>query len=393
MTTEPSNPAEPDPTGTGPVSPGAAPSGAARDDVRGTAAEPGADSGSEAAASAVDGTGEPTAPVDAEAGTAVTAAVEPAGAGDADDSTTAVGEDAEAGTVTTADDETGDADGPADDETRDGDADAEDDRSDAGSRTASVDEAASTASPGPADGLARSVLDTFRRPRLSGAAIIIALLVGLLGFALIAQVKSNNSASTLTNDRPDDLVRILSDLDSRKDRLDNEITSLQTQEQQLNSGAQGQQAALNAATQRADELGILAGTVPAVGPGLVVRMAPATKPISSIVVLETIEELRGAGAEAIEISGTNSSTVRVIVSTWFGDGDNGIVVSGTQMSGTLTITAIGDSQTMQTALSIPGGVADTVQGDGGTVLLQPEARVQVTALAPTGTLKYAHPVP
>ena len=46
---------------------------------------------------------------------------------------------------------------------------------------------------------------------------------------------------------------------------------------------------------------------------------------------------------------------------------------------------------MQTALSIPGGVVDSVHDNGGTVLMQQESRVQVTALAPTTSLKYAHP--
>ena len=174
----------------------------------------------------------------------------------------------------------------------------------------------------------RRAARAFLHPKLTGAGAVIAVLVGLLGFALIAQVASNNSGSALNNDRPDDLVRILSDLDSRKDRLDTEITTLQTQQQQLSSGAESKQAALNAATERADELGILAGTLPAVGPGLVVRMGPSTSPISSILVLETIEELRGAGAEAMEISGTNSPSVRIIASTWFVEGTNGVVVDG-----------------------------------------------------------------
>lgn len=237
----------------------------------------------------------------------------------------------------------------------------------------------------------RRAARAFLHPKLTGAGAVIAVLVGLLGFALIAQVASNNSGSALNNDRPDDLVRILSDLDSRKDRLDTEITTLQTQQQQLSSGAESKQAALNAATERADELGILAGTLPAVGPGLVVRMGPSTSPISSILVLETIEELRGAGAEAMEISGTNSPSVRIIASTWVVEGTNGVVVDGVPLQGTLTITAIGDGQTMQTALSIPGGVADSVHDNGGTVLMQQESRVQVTALAPTTSLKYAHP--
>jgi uncharacterized protein YlxW (UPF0749 family) len=238
----------------------------------------------------------------------------------------------------------------------------------------------------------RGIMASFRKPRVTAAGMVIALLVGLLGFALIAQVKSNSSTSTLSSDRPDDLVRILSDLDSRKDRLNTEITNLQETQRQLNSGAQSKQAALNAASQRADELGILAGTLPAQGPGMVVELKPTTGEIDATVVLDAIEELRGAGAEAMEISGANGPTVRIVTSTWFVDGSGGIVVSGILLTGTLTITVIGDAQTMQTAFTIPGGVDDNVQRGGGTVLVQQPGTVMVTALASPSPLKYAHPV-
>jgi uncharacterized protein YlxW (UPF0749 family) len=238
----------------------------------------------------------------------------------------------------------------------------------------------------------RRVLTGLLQPRFTAASAVIALLIGLLGFALIAQVKTNDSSSTLSSDRPDDLVRILSDLDSRKDRLNTEITNLQETQRQLSSGAEGKQAALAAARQRADELGILAGTLPAEGPGIVIDLDPTRTPIDATVVLDAVEELRGAGAEAMQISGTNGSTVRIVASTWFVDGTSGIVVSGTPMSGILTITVIGDPQTMQTALTIPGGVDDTVQQNGGTVHVQQPGTVRVTALAPQSPMKYAHPV-
>jgi uncharacterized protein YlxW (UPF0749 family) len=238
----------------------------------------------------------------------------------------------------------------------------------------------------------RGIMASFRKPRFTAAGMVIALLVGLLGFALIAQVKSNGSTSTLSSDRPDDLVRILSDLDSRKDRLNTEIANLQSTQRQLNSGAQSNQAALNAASQRAEELGILAGTLPAEGPGILVELRSGTSPLDADIVLDAIEELRGAGAEAMQISGGNGPTVRIIASTWFDDGTGGLIVSGTLLTGTLTITVIGDAQTMQTAFTIPGGVDDSVQRGGGTVVVQQPGTVLVTALAPINPLKYAHPV-
>lgn len=230
------------------------------------------------------------------------------------------------------------------------------------------------------------------RPRLTAANLIIALLIGLLGFALITQVKANTNASSLQNDRPDDLVRILSDLDSRKDRLNSEITSLQETERQLTSG-QPSQAALRAAQQRADELGILAGTLPAQGPGLLIQFVPAQGSTThAVVVLSAIEELRGAGAEAIQIADPSGSTVRVVADTWFTDASGGgLDVSGRTLTGTLTITAIGDPQTMQTALTIPGGVNDSVAQDGGSVKVTQPGTVYVTALAPQSPMTYAKP--
>jgi uncharacterized protein YlxW (UPF0749 family) len=239
----------------------------------------------------------------------------------------------------------------------------------------------------------RRVVRALTHPRLTGANAIIALLVGLLGFALIAQVKSNANESTLANDRPDDLVRILSDLDSRKDRLGNEIATLQETVRQLTSGAAGRQAALDAAARRADELGILAGTLPAQGPGLQITLQPqAGQQMDASVVLNAVEELRGAGAEAMQITGTGGPGVRVVASTSFVDGDGGVTMGDQTLGGSLVISVIGDPQTMQTAMSIPGGVVDTVRGAGGTVLIDQPAVVRVTLLHQSGPLRYAHPV-
>lgn len=238
----------------------------------------------------------------------------------------------------------------------------------------------------------RRMLRAMVNPRLSGAGAIIALLVGLLGFGLIAQVRSNANESTLANDRPDDLVRILSDLDARKDRLTAEITSLQETVRELNSGAEGRQAALAAAARRADELGILAGTRAASGPGLIITLAPsAGSPISADILLDTVEELRGAGAEAMQVTGAGSAEVRIVASSFFVDAAGGIDVDGQTVGGTIVITAIGDPQTMQTALSIAGGVVDTVHNAGGTVHMDQEPTVEVTALHTDTPLRYAHP--
>jgi uncharacterized protein YlxW (UPF0749 family) len=230
-----------------------------------------------------------------------------------------------------------------------------------------------------------------RRKRVSAAGAVVGLLVGLLAFALVVQVKSNTGDTELENARQDDLVRILSDLNSREQRLRTEINTLQGTLSQLGAGAQGREAALAEARRRADELGILAGTLPAKGEGLVIRLVPKNQPIRAATVLEAVEELRGAGAEALQIGGGTGSPVRVIASTYFVDASGGILVDGVQLSGTYTLTVIGPASTMRTALTIPGGVSDSVGRDGGTVVVDEPGEVRVDALHPAEQLEYARP--
>src|SRR5206468_12312488 len=94
-----------------------------------------------------------------------------------------------------------------------------------------------------------------RARRMSVAGAIIGLLLGLLGFALVVQLRSNASDPELATARPEDLVRILSDLEARQDRLRQEISQLQDSQRQLASGVQGREAALQEARRRADDLG------------------------------------------------------------------------------------------------------------------------------------------
>ena len=228
--------------------------------------------------------------------------------------------------------------------------------------------------------------------RRGGTGVVIALLLGLLGFGISVQFKAGNSDAELAAARPEDLVRILSDLDAQQDRLRREISDLEETRRQLDSGAQGRDAALAEARKRADELGILAGTLPAEGPGLSIEITPGTERVKAEVILDAVEELRGAGAEAMQISGREGGTVRIVAATYFVDGDNDrLVVAGSSLAAPYTIMVIGGPDTMRTALNIPGGVVDSVRQHGGTVLVREADPVRVTALHTAGELRYAKP--
>ncbi len=239
------------------------------------------------------------------------------------------------------------------------------------------------------------VAEKSQRPpwrRLSSAGALIVVLLTLFGFTLVVQLRSNSADQGLATARQEDLVRILSDLEARDQRLQTEITDLEQSQRQLTSGVEGRQAALADAQKRADELGLLAGTVAGKGPGLKIVVDPKGV-VKASAILNAVQELRGAGGEVMQINSADGSAVRIVASTYFVDADGAaITVDGKRLTGPYTIWVIGVPQTMQTALQIPGGVVASVDGAGGSVTMEAEGLVEVSALHKAPSLQYARPV-
>ena len=216
--------------------------------------------------------------------------------------------------------------------------------------------------------------------------VIGVVLLVLLGFALAVSVRTNRGPAALATARQEDLVRILDDLDSRAGRLRAQVSDLQRSRDRL-AGAEGNQAALDESRQRAAQLGVLAGTLPAHGPGIVVTIDDPQREIRADVLVDTIQELRDAGAEVIDLSG-----VRLGVNSYVSDTPDGLVVDGTPLPPPYRFTALGDAQTMAQALQIPGGIVDSVaQRPGAKATITSSRDLQVRSLRALPARKYARP--
>lgn len=219
--------------------------------------------------------------------------------------------------------------------------------------------------------------------RATRAQTVIAGLFVLLGFGLALTVRSNAATDGLSTARESDLIRILDDLTARNDRLAAEQRDLQSTRDQLAGGSAGTDAALDQARAQAQTLGILAGTLPATGTGLILRIDDRQQKVDAAALLDAVEELRDAGAEAMQIN-----SVRVVASTALVDQGTGgtIAVDGVQITAPFEILAIGDARTMSTALKIPGGVQESLHGLGADASVLERDTVDVTAISrPKGT--------
>jgi uncharacterized protein YlxW (UPF0749 family) len=240
------------------------------------------------------------------------------------------------------------------------------------------------AEPGVAWGRVRDAV----RLRGTRSQVLVAILLAGLGFAAAVQVHSTRKALDLSGAREPDLIRILDDLDQRQARLQTQLEDLESTKVGLQTGSNSRALAEAETRQRLVTLGVLAGTVPAVGPGVVVRVTDPHGAVDAGLVLSAVQELRDAGAEAIQVN-----DVRVVAASWFDDSSSGLVLSGTRLRAPYTIYAIGDARTIAEALRIPGGVVDSVRGVGGQVTVTERPSVTVSALQPVETPQYARPAP
>lgn len=224
-------------------------------------------------------------------------------------------------------------------------------------------------------------------PRSTKAQVLGAFLTVSLGFAIATQVQQTQEGG-LDAMRQDDLVRVLDDVSQRSTRLDQQASELQAQRDQLAAGAGSSQAAIDQAKRRLDTLRLLAGTVPAHGPGIRMTIVDPSRQVTAPILLDVLQELRDAGAEVIQFGGT-----RIVAGSWFGATGTDLQVDGQPLTRPLVVLAVGDAQTMASAMSIPGGIVETIRRQGATATVEQIDPVTVDAVASPRTPRYAQPVP
>ncbi|WP_369387979.1 DUF881 domain-containing protein [Streptomyces sp. CG1] len=222
-------------------------------------------------------------------------------------------------------------------------------------------------------------------PRVTRAQLIVAVLLFGLGFGLAVQVASNsNSDSALRGARQEDLVRILDELDSRTQRLEDEKQGLEKQRQELQSSSDQAAEARKQTAEKEKQLGILAGTVAAQGPGITMTIEDTKGTVKADMLLDAIQELRAAGAEAIQVNG-----VRVVAGTYFTDSGKGVAVDGNKINAPYRFQVIGKPQDLEPALNIPGGVVQTLEKEQATVTVAQSDKIIVDALRQAKRPDYA----
>ena len=224
---------------------------------------------------------------------------------------------------------------------------------------------------------------------LFGALALLLCLV--LGVAIATQVRQTKSGDALDTARPADLLVLLDSLRQREATLNTEVGELQNTLNSLRASGNTDQAAVQAAETRLAALSVLVGAVGATGPGVTVTIEDPGPGVAPESMLDVINELRAAGAEAIEINDAQQS-VRVGVDTWVAGAPGSLTVDAKTLSPPYSILAIGDPPTLAAAMNIPGGALDSIRRVGARMSVQQANRLDVTTLRQPKPHQYAQPV-
>jgi uncharacterized protein YlxW (UPF0749 family) len=242
---------------------------------------------------------------------------------------------------------------------------------------------------GPTPSAGRQRLLEALHTRWSRGQAVVGVLLAVLGFAAVVQVRANDAEQVFVGAREGDLIALINTLALATDRAEEEIGDLRRTRDSLLDDAESTATAVSVARERADTLGILAGTLPAQGPGIRVTVQAQEGELGTEQLLNGLQELRNAGAEAVEIN----DEVRVVAQSGLTEGSGGgLAVDGVFLEPPYVIDVIGDPHTLSTALEFDGGFIEEVEEVAGSVTVEQLDTVDVTSTRTPDSPRFANPV-
>lgn len=232
------------------------------------------------------------------------------------------------------------------------------------------------------------LLRAFIRPSRAQLAIGVALF--LTSLIVVLTLRSQAAQPEFANVRQGDLIQLLDNVTAETRRLEDQVNELERARTELLSGADRDQAAREEAQRRLIQAEILAGTVPAVGPGVRIQINDPEGKVTAELLLDAVEELRDAGAEVIELN----DAARLVMRSYFATDDQGrITIDGTVIEAPYVIEAIGDPATLEAGARFRGGLVSQVEGDrvAGSVTIDQVRELSITTTVTPPANQFARP--
>lgn len=237
--------------------------------------------------------------------------------------------------------------------------------------------------------------------KIRGQNGIIGLVCFLLVFMITAQIKTiRRSASDILKLKTENELRDeINQWEDVYNAATTKINELNAQIAEYQNSAAQEDKAVALIKAELDKTKILAGEVALKGQGIVITLDD-TKALEKIEaeigydpnryiihdsdLVMVINELRAAGAEAIAINGQ-----RIIGNTEIRCTGPQVSINGIKTVAPFKISAIGEATNLQGALSLRGGIIESIKASNIEVKIEKQEEIQIPACEKTYTYQYA----
>jgi uncharacterized protein YlxW (UPF0749 family) len=214
--------------------------------------------------------------------------------------------------------------------------------------------------------------------------LLLTALTLVLGVAIVAQFRARGRLHIVAASQEDQAL-LLSELVDANRSLRAEIESLQSQLAIYEGTSRG--TGLQELVAELNRVKVLNGLVEVSGPGVELLV---DGPLNTLDLQDLVNELRNAGAEAISLNDHRL----VVQSVWGTESSGQIMVDGYPISRPYRLLAIGDPDTLETALLRPGGLVGLFRRayPNLSVTSTKNSRIVLGIHRPQSELLYAEPV-
>ena len=236
-----------------------------------------------------------------------------------------------------------------------------------------------------------------RRNKGEFAVVVVCIIVGYLLAAQLRTVQLTGAADATNASRLETLQELYNEQSKQNDALEDQVSQLQSELALSRDQAASGDAGSEALKAELEQLEITAGRTDVEGPGVAVILEDSSQSnvtgdeadylIHDNDLLSVVNELRSAGAEAISLNGERllaNSEIRCTGAV--------VTVNGRRYAAPYVIFAIGDPDTLYSALTMRNGVVDVLSQWGITVKVTMNDLLLIPKYNGTVEYRYAHTV-
>ncbi|MBE6032939.1 MAG: DUF881 domain-containing protein [Firmicutes bacterium] len=242
-----------------------------------------------------------------------------------------------------------------------------------------------------------------RKPKKSiGGAIVIGILAVVVGLCISVQISSNQSDTVgglIPSVQVNDLETQLKNLRMEKEAAVQALLDTEARLAEIEADRISDDAFLQTLSSELEKYKMSAGVVDVKGPGIVITIDDpipteenpgdgySTIMVHSDLMLSLVNKLKEAGAEAISINGN-----RIVANTEISLAGSNVNINGNPTAPPYIISAIGDPETMESAITIRYGIVELMRGTYALqVNIAKQEEITITRYSGIITFRYATP--